>query len=230
VITIGILAIICGYDDYTEIELFGQMREQWLRKFLELPGGIPSHDAFGDIFAAINPMRFHECFAQWVQGVREKISDEIIAVDGKTICGSRDNAKGKRSTHIVSAWAHENRLVLGQIATDEKRGEITAIPELLGMLELKGCIVTIDAMGCQKGIATRIIDTGADYVLGLKSNQSDLHDDVKFYFESEDVAAKVVTHDKGHGRIETREYRLETDIDWLHQKPDWAGLRGIGAV
>ena len=230
VITIGILAIICGYDDYTEMELFGQMREQWLRKFLELPGGIPSHDTFGDIFAAINPMRFHECFAQWVQGVREKISDEIIAVDGKTIRGSRNDAKGKRATHIVSAWAHENRLVLGQIATDEKSNEITAIPELLGMLELKGCIVTIDAMGCQKGIAKRIIDTDADYVLGLKANQSDLHDDVKFYFESEDVAAKVVTHDKGHGRIEAREYHLETDIDWLHQKPDWAGLRGIGAV
>jgi len=230
VITIGILATICGYDEYTEMELFGQMRETWLRGFLELPGGIPSHDTFGDIFAAINPTQFHECFAEWVETIRESISNEIIAVDGKSIRGSKDDSKGKRATHVVSAWAHENRLVLGQIATDEKSNEITAIPRLLEMLELSGCIVTIDAMGCQKQIAKQIVEAKADYVLGLKGNQGDLHDDVRVYFESEDVKAKIITHNKDHGRIETREYRLETDIDWLPKKPDWIGLNGIGLV
>jgi len=230
VITIGILSIICGYDDYTEMELFGQMKRDWLRDFLELPCGIPSHDTFGDIFAAINPVHFHKCFAEWVDGVRENIGCEVIAVDGKTIRGSRDIAKGKRATHIVSAWAAENRLVLGQIATDEKSNEITAIPQLLELLELKGCIVTIDAMGCQKTIAEKIVECDADYVLGLKANQQELHDDVRFYFENEVATAATITHDKGHGRIETREYRLETDTSWLHQRSEWAGLRSIGMV
>ena len=230
VITIGIMSILSGHDEYTEMELFAQMKESWLRGFLELPGGIPSHDTFGDIFSAINPMAFRKCFMQWVQAVRENISGEIISIDGKNIRGSRDNANGKRATHIVSAWAQNNQIVLGQLATEEKSNETTAIPELLKLLEIKGCIVTIDAAGCQKKIAKQIVYAGADYVLALKGNQENLHEDVKLYFENEDIAHKTTTHDKGHGRVETREYRLETGIDWLPQKSDWMSLNAIGMV
>ncbi len=144
------------------------------------------------------------------------------------MCGSR-GAKAK-AIHMVSAWANANQLVLGQVKTEEKSNEITAIPTLLDMLERKGCIVTIDAMGCRKEIAKRIDQTGADYVFGLKGNQSSLHDDVKLYFETEKAKQKTVTHDKGHGRIETRNYYLETELDRLTQKPDWAGLKGVGMV
>jgi predicted transposase YbfD/YdcC len=240
VIIIGILAIICGYDEYTEMELFGEMKKEWLGGFLELPNGIPSHDTFGDIFAAIDPKALHEGFAQWVEAIRENISGEIVAIDGKSIRRSKDNANGKKATHIVSAWAQANRLVLGQIATQEKSNEITAIPELLELLEIKGCIVTIDAMGTQKDIASKIAQLGADYVLSLKGNHPDLLDDVSFYLENEVLVQSTEnlkkcgqyakTTEKSHGRYETRECYITKQTDWLNATEDWAGLKGFGLI
>jgi predicted transposase YbfD/YdcC len=176
----------------------------------------------------INPKELEASFFTWINAVNKQLKGEIVSIDGKTICGSK-NTKNK-AIHMVSAWANKARLVLGQVKTDEKSNEITAIPDLLTLLELKGCIVTIDAMGCQKAIARDIIEKEADYVFGLKGNQEGLNDDVRLYFETEEVKAKTITKEKGHGRIETREYRLEPEIDWLYQKPEWAGLKAIGAV
>lgn len=158
----------------------------------------------------------------------QKTKGEIVSIDGKTVCGSRD-AKAK-AIHMVSAWANTNQLVLGQVKTEEKSNEITAIPTLIEMLELKDCIVTIDAMGCQKDIAERLVKSESDYVFGLKGNQTGLYEDVKLYFEHMKLHEKTVTKEKGHGRIETREYFLETDIDWMPQKSKWMGLKAIGMV
>ena len=240
VIIIGILAILCGYDEYTEMELFGEMKKKWLSSFLELPHGIPSHDTFGDIFAAINPKALHKCFGEWVETIRERISGEIIALDGKSIRRSKDNVNGKRATHIVSAWASTNRLVLGQLACEEKSNEITAIPELLKLLEIKGCIVTIDAMGTQKDIAKSIVDAGADYVLSLKENQPTLLEDVSLYFEEEVMPQSKTTlqqsgqytksAEKSHGRYEVRECYTTQQVEWLEGAKDWAKLRGLGLI
>jgi predicted transposase YbfD/YdcC len=222
------------------MELFGEMKEEWLRGFLELPHGIPSHDTFGDIFAAISPKALHESFAEWVETIREKISGEIIAFDGKSIRRSKDNATGKRATHVVSAWASSNRLVLGQLACEEKSNEITAIPELLKLLEIRGCIVTIDAMGTQKAIAEAIIDAGADYVLSLKENHPTLLAEVSLYFEDEVLPqSKEVlkqsgqyakTAEKSHGRYEIRECYITKDIKWLEDAKEWKKLLGLGLI
>jgi predicted transposase YbfD/YdcC len=195
---------------------------------LKLLNGIPSHDTFERVFSLIDPKEMERCFFLWTGAVSELTKGEIVSIDGKTLRGSR-NAENK-AIHMVSAWANRNRMVLGQVKTDEKSNEITAIPMLLDMLELKGCIVTIDAMGCQKAITRKITEKNADYVLGLKGNQESIHDDVRLYFENEKVAQTVTTREKGHGRIETRSYFLETELDWLYQKPGWAGLTAIGAV
>lgn len=240
VIVIGILSSICGYDEYTEMELFGEMKEEWLRGFLELPHGIPSHDTFGDIFAAIDPKALHECFAEWVETIRENISGEIVAIDGKSIRRSKDTINGRKATHIVSAWAQTNHLVLGQLATEEKSNEITAIPELLKLLEIRGCIVTIDAMGTQKNIAKSIVEAGADYVLALKENHPDMLDDVSFYFENEVLPQNAETlkqygqyaktTEKAHGRYETRESYVTKDIEWLDSAKEWENLKGLGLI
>lgn len=217
-------------DYWGDIEDFCRIKEAWFREKmgLVLENGIPSHDTFQRMFQLIDPKEFEACFMSWVRCVSEKTKGEIISIDGKTVCGSRDGKA--KAIHMVSAWANANQLVLGQVKTDEKSNEVKAIPTLLEMLELKNCIVTIDAAGCQKKIAKQIAETEADYVFGLKGNQGSLHEDVKFYFENEEISNQVTTKDKGHGRIETREYFLETEIDWLWQKPEWAGLRAIGAV
>jgi predicted transposase YbfD/YdcC len=202
----------------------------WFREKLgmELRNGIASHDTFQRIFQLIDPDELEAGFMSWVRSVAQVTKGEVISIDGKTACGSRD-AKAK-AIHMVSAWANANQLVLGQVKTEEKSNEITAIPTLLEMLELKGCIVTIDAMGCQKDIAKQISEAEADYVFGLKGNQSNMHDDVKLYFETETAPHKYATHDKGHGRIERREYYLETEISWLEGKSSWPGLKAIGMV
>lgn len=240
ILLIAVLAILCDCQTYAEMELFGKVREEWLRTFLELPHGIPSHDTFGDVMAALNPKFLHEAFREWVETIREKMSQEVIAIDGKTLCGSRDAAKGKRALHVVSAWANENQLVLGQVAVSEKSNEITAIPELLNLLYIKGCIVTIDAMGTQKDIAATIIDGGGEYVLQVKDNQKTLRADVELYLEQEIVTQpKAVlkaagqlaqSRDKGHGRIETRTCYVTENIDWLTGKNDWKKLTGIGLI
>jgi len=238
ILAIAILGVLCGADGWTEIEDFGKSKLEWLKKFLELPNGIPSHDTFGRVFAAIDPKEFHNVFIEWVQNICEIIKDQVISIDGKTVRRSKDKSKGKAAIHVVSAWAAENQMVLGQIKVDEKTNEITAIPELLKLLDISGCIITIDAMGAQKDIAAEIIEGSGDYVLALKGNQGTLHADVELYFKDEiltqdkkELAKESMyfkTLDNSHGRFEKREYYICNDIDWLIQKADWKGLQGIG--
>lgn len=228
ILTIAILAVLCDCTQFTEMELFGKEREEWLRTFLTLKNGIPSHDTFGDVFAALSPKVVQEAFVRWVETIREKVSGEIVAVDGKTIRRSKDLPKNKRAVHIVSAWSSTNGIVLGEVATSEKSNEITAIPELLRMLNLKGCIVTIDAMGTQAEIAKTIIDGNADYVLAVKDNQHELLDDISLFFSTAQKTCDYAkTAEKSHGRYEKRECWVSTDIEWLLQGEKWVGLSGI---
>lgn len=227
ILAIGLLTIICGGEDFTDMESFGIEREEWLRRHLELPHGIPDSDTFRRVYEAVNPQELSESLRDWLSLYREKRS--VVGIDGKTICGSK-NAEHK-AYHVVSAFVSENRLTLGEIKTDEKSNEITAVPELLDMLDLEGAIVTADAMSCQTKTVAKIIEKKADYVIGLKGNQTTLRDDVALYFSSfMNECAQHETLEKDHGRIEKRKYMLCTDIDWLEQRPDWAALRGIGAV
>jgi len=229
--------VLCGADGWVEVAQFGRAKESWFRRFLILPNGIPSHDTFGRVFAGFCPKQFQECFASWVQAACRMMPGEIVAIDGKTLRRSHDRAKGKKALHMVSAWASANRLILGQVSTDEKSNEITAIPRLLELLEISGCVVTIDAMGCQKKIAEAIVGRGADYVLAVKDNQPGLLEDLKPFFE-EVIAGTppsasmgfVETVDGDHGRIETRRHWITSDIDWLRRHHPWAGLKSIGMV
>jgi predicted transposase YbfD/YdcC len=182
ILTIAILAVICGAEGWTDIESFGKAKQKWLSSILELPNGIPSHDTFSRVFARLNPEQLQECFLNWVRGIAEISEGEVIAIDGKTLRQSYDNAEGKGAIQMVSAWATANRLVLGQCKVESKSNEITAIPKLLKMLEVKGCIVTIDAMGTQTKIAQQIVERGGDYVLALKGNQGNLCEDVEQLF------------------------------------------------
>ena len=178
ILTIGICSVICGADSWVDMELFGQCKETWFRTFLKLPYGIPSHDTFGRVFSALDTKVFSECFVKWIASVTLVTKGSIVAIDGKTLRRSFDRASKKSAIHMVSAWAEGNQVVLGQIKTEEKSNEITAIPKLLKMLELSGCIVTIDAMGCQKKIVVGIVEQGADYVLSLKGNQGTMESEV----------------------------------------------------
>ena len=211
ILTIGICTVICGGEDYAAMEDFGKAKEKWLRTFLELPSGIPSHDTFWRLFGVLDPEQFQHCFLEWMQAVSTMSKGEIIAVDGKKLRRSHDKSEGKAAIHMVSAWATTNRLVLGQVKVDEKSNEITAIPELFGRLDINGCLVTIDAMGCQVDIAALIIECGGDYLFSLKGNQSHLHEDVVLLFNDlEESRFTAYAHDydktvdKDHGRIEVR--------------------------
>jgi predicted transposase YbfD/YdcC len=239
IIIIAILGVLCGADGWVDIESFGKTKEMWLKTFLDLPNGIPSHDTFGRVFARINPQQFESCFLTWVQSINEKING-VIAIDGKTLRRSHDRTNGKKALHMVSAWASENRMVLAQVAVNEKSNEITAIPELLKLLALEGCIVTIDAMGTQKAIAAQIIEQQGDYALALKDNQGTLYEDVKDTFllaqkegfrnTSHQFAEKT---EKNHGRVETRKHWMiddETCLTYLNSEGKWKGLRAIGMV
>ena len=236
-------ATICGAEHFTEMEQWGEANADWLRSFLELPNGIPSHDTFGKIFAKLDPAEFKKCFISWVEAIRTLTDGEVIAVDGKTLRRSHHRRKGVGAVHLVSAWARSNRLTLGQAKVDGKSNEITAIPELLGLLHIKGCIVTIDAMGTQKEIAEVICEEGADYVLALKDNQPTLRAEVEGIFEAECAAQKeepkskkrssakaadvIETNENGHGREETRRvYSLEAP-EWLHNKEQWSRLSSL---
>lgn len=230
-ITIG--AVIAGADGWTDVALFGRSKEAWLRTFLKLPHGIPSHDTFGRVFALLDPDAFQRCFIHWVQAVHETIQG-VVAVDGKTARRSHDHGKGKKALHLVSAWATENGVALGHVKTDDKSNEITAIPELLKLLQLKGCLVTIDAMGCQRDIAQAILDAGADYLLAVKGNQETLCEDVEQEFK--EAQADHFAHmdclyhetlDKGHGRIEKRQYWYTQDIEGLGTLERWPKLAGM---
>ena len=237
IIAIAICAVICGADTWEDIELFGEAKHEWLKQFLELPNGIPSHDTFGRVFSIISPVEFQRSFLNWIKAISESIEREVVAIDGKTSRRSYDKSKGKGAIHMVSAWATANRVVLGQVKTEDKSNEITAIPELLNVLALKGCIVTIDAMGCQKNISAKIIEKGADYVLALKGNQGTLHEDIKLFFQdAKETSFKDIHHDfyetidGDHGRIETRRYSIVSDIEWLEGKADWKEIKSIGMV
>jgi len=240
IIIIAICAVICGADTWVDVEEFGNAKIDWFRTFLELPNGIPSHDTFGRVFALLDPDQFRCGFVSWVQGISQITDGEIVALDGKRLRRSHDSALGKAAIHMVSAWASANRLVLGQLKVDEKSNEITAIPELLRLLTLKGCIVTIDAMGCQTEIAQTIIDEGADYVLALKGNQGTLHRDVQDLFAyAQENNFQDMAHDfhetteKGHGRIEIRSHWTISEPEFVaYLNPDgaWAGFQSIGMV
>ena len=240
ILTIALCAIISGADEWVAMEEYGKAKREWLDTFLALPNGIPSHDTFGRVFAALDPEQFGRCFLAWVQSAVALTDGSVIACDGKMVRRSHDRGAGKAAVHMVSAWASANRLVLGQVAVDEKSNEITAIPALLNLLMLKGCIVTIDAMGCQTAIAARIVDKEADYVLALKENQDTLyHEVVHLFADAEETGGADYTTDHartvdgGHGRVEIRRYRTISDpVTIAHVDPDgeWAGLRAIGMV
>ena len=183
IIAIAICATICGADSWVHIELFGRSKLEWFQTFLELPGSIPSHDTFGDVFARLDPVQLQNCFMSWTQAIAELLPGEVVAIDGKTARRSYDGAENKGAIHMVSAWATQNALTLGQVKTEEKSNEITAIPQLLEMLDLHGCIVTIDAMGCQREIAEKITEGGANYVLAVKENQGQLYEGIRDLFE-----------------------------------------------
>lgn len=265
IMTIAICAVICGAETFVDMENFGKAKEAWLRQRLELVNGIPSHDTFNRVFALLSPEAFRTCFVNWMRAIRGHLSDplvqeklkeqcgetmvasatkEVIALDGKTLRHSFDTATGQGCAHIVSAWSSEDNLTLGQIKVDEKSNEITAIPALLQLLDIAGCIVTIDAMGTQKDIARQIVEQQGDYVLCLKGNQPIMQQSVERFFTEEqanEFKGQSFEHretlEKGHGRMERRRYwwvnlHETTDhaVRWLDPKEEWAGLSSIGMV
>jgi len=240
IIVLAICAVVCGANHWTEVEVYGHEKEAWLRTFLELPHGIPSHDTIGDLFARLDPDQFRAGFLEWVQMVNELTSDQVIAIDGKTLRRSHNGRLGIKAIHMVSAWATVNQLVLGQIKVDNKSNEITAIPLLLEMLDLSGCLVTIDAMGCQKQIAQQIIDQSGDYLLAVKDNQPTLHAKIAEMFAAAESHEYAHTHydqyectEKNHGRRETRRCWVIDDPDYLfylqgpNQAGGWPGLHSM---
>jgi len=227
IIIIGLCTVICGGEDFADMEEFGKTREDFLRNFLELPNGIPDSDTFRRVFEKVNPSELSACLNDWLDMKREKQS--VVAVDGKTICGSANG--NHKAYHVVSAFVAENQLTLGEIAVEEKSNEITAVPELLDFIDVEGAIVTADAMSCQKKIVEKITEKGADYVIGLKGNQPALYKDTEDYFSAfGSELATFRTAEKDHGRIEIREYKLLTELSWLEQRQEWSGLKGLGAV
>jgi predicted transposase YbfD/YdcC len=235
IVVIAVCAVICGADDFVAIAEFGRKKRQWLARFLDLRDGIPSHDRFNAILAAIKPAEFEKCFLNWITAMQDITDGQVIAIDGKTLRRSFDTASGKSAIHMVSAWATANQITLGQVVVDQKSNEITAIPKLLEMLEISGCLVTIDAMGCQTEIARKIVEGGADYVLAVKANQPTLHDGIEKHFDDsleDDFAHTKVrryeTQEKGHGREEARYYYVCPVPEDLPDRARWDGLKAIG--
>jgi predicted transposase YbfD/YdcC len=252
ILTITLCAVICGADDWVAVATFGETKERWLRTFLALPNGIPSHDTFGRVFRLLDPDELRRCFLDWVRAVvgepgssgePEGLGQQVVAVDGKTLRRSHDRGAGKEALHLVSAWASASGLVVGQVATDTKSNEITAIPALLRLLALEGATVTIDAMGCQTAIARQIVEQKADYVLALKDNQPTLHEFVRLAFVDADDAAGTTlpladlpTHttvEKDHGRIERRRCRAIGDpiyLDFIDPEHTWPNLKSVVCI
>jgi predicted transposase YbfD/YdcC len=237
VVVIAICAVICGADDFVAIAKFGRTKRAWLERFLDLSAGIPSHDRFNAILAAIKPGEFEKCLLSWITALHEITDGQVIAIDGKTLRRSFDAADSKAAIHMVSAWATANHISLGQVVVDAKSNEITAIPKLLELLELSGALVTIDAMGCQTEIAQRIVDAGADYCLAVKGNQPTLHEGIADFFDEQledDFAQTPVrryeTHETGHGREENRYYFLCPVPEDLPDRARWAHLKAIGVA
>ncbi len=246
VLVIAICTLLCAGESFNDMEDFGRAKQDWFKTFLALRNGIPSHDTFNRVFAALDPKGFLECFLRWTQSVRQAVPQEIVALDGKALRRALD--KDQSIQYIVSAWAESNGLVLGQLKVADKSNEITAVPQLLRVLELAGCIVTIDAMGCQKKIAKEIVEADADYVLALKGNQEKVHEEVKSFLDAaleernrprpkgatvpKEVATLQAfeTVEKDHGRIETRRYYQSNYLDWFADQGKWEGLSSVGLV
>jgi len=237
VVTITLCAVICGADDFVSIAAWGRMKRDWLAKLLDFSSGIPSHDRFNAILAAIKPAEFENCLLSWITALHEITEGQLVAIDGKTLRRSFDTASSKSAVHMVSAWATANHISLGQVVVDAKSNEITAIPKLLEIIELSGALVTIDAMGCQTEIAEKILAAGADYCLAVKGNQPTLHQGIVKFFDEhlEDDFAQVSvrrheTKEKGHGREETRHYFICPVPKDLPDRARWPGLKALGIV
>ena len=240
IIIIAICAVISGADSWSDVELYGRTKRSWLKKVLELPKGIPSHDTFGRVFARLDPQEFGRTFMEWVQAINELTQGQVIAIDGKQLRGSASPVRGKNALNIVSAWATANQLVLGQVKVGEHSNEITAIPELLKMLELGGCLVTIDAIGTQREIAQQIVEQGGDYLLSVKENQGHLYEDLEYLFQLERELdarlgpcsyAKQVN--KNHGRMEIRECWATSDeeyLNYLRERDKWKHVATLAMI
>jgi predicted transposase YbfD/YdcC len=230
-LVIALCTVLCGGESCVDMADFAEEKEPFLREFLSLDNGLPSHDTFSRVFRALEPEQFRRCFQDFMGRFAETCQG-VIAIDGKVLRRSFDTASAKSSLHMVSAWGCEQRLVLGQIATAAKSNEITAVPKLLEMLSLKGCIVSVDALNCQREIARQIVDQGGDYALALKGNQGTLHDDVRMFLDDPATTAitTATTVDGDHGRIETRTSTISTAVDWLQEDHRWPGLKAIGKI
>ena len=228
---IALCTVLCGGEDCTDMAEFARTKLEFLRGFLQLEHGAPSHDTFSRLFRLLDPEQFRDCFQRFMAGFAEACQG-VVAIDGKVLRRSFDKASGKSALHMVSAWGCEQRLVLGQIATDAKSNEITAVPKLLKMLSLEGSIVTVDALNCQREIAQQVIDQKGDYVMALKGNQGTLHDDVRTFLDDPKAKLSISasTVDADHGRIETRTAMISTDISWLQEDHKWPGLAAVGKV
>lgn len=236
IVVISVMAVISYADGWDDIVEYAKVREGWLRTFLELPNGIPCADTFRRVFTALDPEAFQSCFLSWVRALVGSTDGKLIAIDGKTVRHSFAGEEGKGPVHLVSAWVAQNQLVLGHIATDAKSNEITAIPKLLELLDVRGATITIDAMGCQKKIAEVIVDGSADYILGLKDNQPTMRQEVEQFFESASAAFRDTrcdqnqTIDGDHGRIEVRRVFASDDIGWMADKAQWKNLQSVVMV
>jgi len=226
ILLIAIAAVLSGAESWNDIADYGEDKQEWLKTFLSLPSGIPSHDTFNRVFAALDPAEMEKGFAAWVSSIARLTAGEVVAIDGKTLCGTRETGK-KKLVHMVSAWAESNGLVLAQRKVEEKSNEITAIPKLLEALELAGTVVTIDAMGCQREIARRIVEKKADYVLAVKENQGLLAEQVRdsFLLLGSDAVSQEV--DCGHGRVEQRRCSIIADLSMIEKSSEWASLQGL---
>lgn len=234
IFAIAICAILCGANDWVKVASFARKKQRWLETFLDLPNGVPSHDTFDRVFRLVDADEFEKRFVAWTRLVADLLPGEVVAIDGKTLRGSHDKKDGKAAIHCVSAYASGNQLVLGQLVTEAKSNEITAIPKLLETLAISGCLITIDAMGCQKVIAKKIIEAGADYLLALKGNQSSLADEVEnFFLQAAAADFEGIEHvhylfeEKNRGRRERREVWVSNDVSWLPMLKDWKSLRSI---
>ena len=237
ILVIAICGVICGADGWTQVAQFGRAKRKWFKTFLHLPHGIPSHDTFGRVFARLDPVAFERCFLDWMAGLAQKTFGRLVAIDGKTLRRSFDKADDRLAIHLVSAWCAANHLVLGQVATSEKSNEITAIPRLLEMLNVEDAVVTIDAMGCQRAIAEKIVQQNGDYVLAVKENQPALYEVIQGTFdELTGPGIPGVSYDfhedtdAGHGRVETRRIWTTGWTDWWKDRTDWAGLKSFVCV